>query len=84
MILPFVLELVRNSGLSVSEPESYAKILRAPFENLQGDNAEGAVVSGTEFWAAAPKGAAGSYSSSAGRRVLAAKMRQLLPEVTID
>ena len=51
---------------------------------LQGENAKGEPVSGIEFWASAPLGAAGSYSSSAGRRVLAAKIRQLLPAVTLE
>ena len=39
----------------------------------------GSSVSGIDFWASAPKGAGGSHSSSAGRRVLAAKYRMLLP-----
>jgi hypothetical protein len=83
-ILPHVIELVRSKGWSVMEPSSYSRLLKEPLERLEGDDGEGRPVSGVDFWATAPKGAAGSYSSSAGRRVLAAKIRQLLPEVEID
>jgi hypothetical protein len=52
---------------------------------LQGENSAGDPVGGIEFWASAPSGgAAGTYSSSAGRRVLAAKLRQLLPSVEVE
>ncbi len=83
-ILPHVLEVVRTRGLFATESESYAGILDNALTKLESENAEGEPVSGVEFWAAAPKGAAGSYSSSAGRRVLVAKIRQLLPGVEVD
>jgi hypothetical protein len=51
---------------------------------LQGENPKGEPVTGSDFWASAPIGAAGSYSSSAGRRLLAAKIRQLLPAVHLE
>jgi hypothetical protein len=82
-LLVHVLELVRSRGGSVIEPEDYAAILREPLEELQGDDGDGNPVSGTDFWRAAPRGAVGSYSSSAGRRVLIAKIRQLLPDVEV-
>ena len=82
-ILPSVLELVRNQGRSVIEPEAYTQLLRDPLLKLEGDNGEGKPVAGADFWAVSPKGAAGSYSSSAGRRVLIAKINQLLPSVEI-
>ena len=69
--------------MSVTEPDSYAKILRKMLDGLEGDNALGMVVSGLDFWKVAPEGAAGSFSSSAGRRVLFGKMRGMLPEVEI-
>ncbi len=84
MVLPTVLEIVRNRGLLASEPSSYRQVLEQPLSQLQGENGDGDPVSGVEFWALSPKGAAGSYSSSAGRRVLAAKIRQLLPSVEIE
>lgn len=83
-ILPHVLELVRNTGKSVVEAQSYTAFLRDSLLRLEGDNGEGKPVSGVDFWAISPKGAAGSYSSSAGKRVLVAKINQLLPGVEIE
>ena len=83
-ILPYVLEIVKNKGWSVVESDSYARILWEPLEKLEGDNHDGNPVSGPDFWAVAPKGAAGTYSGSAGRRVLVAKIRQQLPEVEAE
>jgi DGQHR domain-containing protein len=83
-ILLSVLEVVRTRGLIVTEAESYRGILEQALTKLEGENADGVPVTGVDFWAAAPKGAAGSYSSSAGRRVLIAKIKQLLPIVEVD
>jgi DGQHR domain-containing protein len=84
-VMPQTLELVRSKGWSVMEASSYSRVLRDALQKLEGDNANGEPVSGVDFWASAPNGgAAGSYSSSAGRRVLAAKIRQLLPEVEAE
>ena len=83
-ILPHVLEIVRTRGLITSEVDSYGGILARALTHIEGENADGMPVRGVEFWAAAPKGAAGSYSSSAGRRVLLARMKQQLPEVVLD
>lgn len=83
-VLPHVLELVRNQGLTTTDPLSYKSILENTLTKLQGENGDGETVDGIDFWAAAPKGAAGSYSSSAGRRVFAAKLRQLLPHVEAE
>lgn len=83
-ILVSVLELVKASGYSIVEPESYERILREGLQSLQGDDANGNPVQGEDFWRVAPKGAAGSYSSSAGRRVLIAKIQQLLPEMDVE
>ena len=83
-VFPQIVEIVRSRGLSTTEPTSYKNILAEPLIKLQGDDSEGHPVSGIDFWARAPKGAAGSYSSSTGRRVLAAKLRQLLPPVEIE
>jgi DGQHR domain-containing protein len=83
-ILPDVLERVRSRGLPTVEPASYGVILGEGLFQLEGENSDGEPVNGLEFWASAPRGAAGSYSSSAGRRVLAAKIRQLLPPVEVQ
>jgi len=84
-ILVEVLEIVRSSGRSVIEPSTYRDIMKDPIEKLQGDAQDGVgtPVEGIDFWRVAPKGAAGSYSSSAGRRVLIAKLRQVLPYVEV-
>jgi len=82
-ILPHVLELVKGQALPVTDPQSYTRLLREPLEKLEGDDGSGNPVSGPTFWAAAPVGAAGTYSGSAGRRVLAAKVKQALPDVDI-
>jgi DGQHR domain-containing protein len=83
-IFPHVLECVRNRGLSTIETESYQSVLDGALTQLQGENNTGEPVTGTDFWASAPKGAAGSYSSSAGRRVLVAKIQQLLPSIEAE
>jgi len=84
LVLPHVLECVRNRGLLTTDSVAYQGILEQALLRLQGENNEGEPVSGVDFWASAPKGAAGSYSSSAGRRVLAAKIKQLLPSVDYE
>ena len=84
VLLPHVIEIVRNSGSSVGDAEAFSRILKDALERLEGDDGEGNPVSGSTFWAAAPLGAAGSYSSSAGRRVLVAKIRQMLPSVAVE
>jgi len=83
-VLVNIIEIVKSKGLAVMEPDSYAKILREPLEQLQGDDAEGTPVSGLDFWRAAPRGAAGSYSSSAGRRVFISKILMRLPKVEVQ
>ncbi len=82
-LLISVLEYVRSRGRSVVEPESYTDAMREALLDLQGDTAEGGVVSGAAFWVAGAEGAAGSFSSNAGRRVLVARLRSMLPEVMV-
>jgi DGQHR domain-containing protein len=83
-ILPDVIELVRAKGWSLVDPESYHQILEPMLAALEGDSGLGEPVQGTDFWRASVAGAAGSFSSSAGRRVLIAKARQLLPDITVE
>lgn len=84
MLFTQVIEIARSRGDAVTEPATYTKILRDAFEGIEGENATGETVTGIVFWQAAPIGAAGSYSSSAGRRVLVAKMQQRLPKISIQ
>lgn len=83
-LLLAVLELVRSKGWSVVEPNSYAQALEDPLGHLEGDTAEGEVVSGADFWRSGPAGAAGTYSSNAAKRVLIAKLRGLLAPVEVE
>ena len=83
-ILTQVIEIARSQGLSLVEQDTYIKVLSRTLQDLQGDDSHGNVVSGLDFWRTAPNGAAGSYSSSAGRRVLIAKIQMLLPRVTVQ
>jgi hypothetical protein len=82
-ILVDLLEIVRSNGNSVVEPASFSNVMREPIAELSGEAQDGVgtPVGGIDFWRIAPDGAAGSYSSSAGRRVLIAKIRQFLPHV---
>ena len=83
-LLVSVIEYVRSKGWSVIEPASYEKALKDALNELEGDTAEGAVVSGADFWRSGPEGAAGTYSSNAAKRVLIAKLRAMLPAVEVD
>ncbi len=84
-ILVDVMEIVRSTGRSVIEPGTYRDIMQEPIEKLQGEAQDGVgtPVGGLDFWRGAPAGAAGSFSSSAGRRVLISKIRQILPHVEV-
>ena len=84
VVLLSVIELVRSTGDSVIEPESYERALDSPLRELQGENPDGDVARGADFWRAGSAGAAGSYSSNAGRRVLLAKIRSRLPEIEVE
>ncbi|NVN87872.1 MAG: DGQHR domain-containing protein [Rhodopseudomonas sp.] len=84
-ILVDVLEIARSTGRSVIDAATYSDVMAEPMKLLQGEaqDGQGTPVHGVEFWRTAPQGAAGSYSSSAGRRVLISKIRQMLPKVEV-
>ncbi len=83
LLIP-TLELLRSEGKSVVESDSYAEVLREPLFDLEGDTGEGGVARGADFWLSGVHGAAGSFSSNAGRRVLAARLRTSLPDVEVE
>lgn len=83
-VLMQVVEIARSKGMPLVEPDTYASVLKNALETLQGDDATGNPVVGLDFWRAAPLGAAGSYSSSAGRRVLIAKIQTVLPRISVQ
>ncbi|WP_428632071.1 DGQHR domain-containing protein [Sphingopyxis sp.] len=80
-LMPEVLELVRDRGLSTTDPDAFEALLEETLTSTTGETAAGNIVEGVEFWAAGADGAAGQYSSSSGRRVLIAKLRNRLPQM---
>lgn len=80
-----VLEVVRaeaGSGqASVTDSSAYVKVLSKTLANLSGDTRGGFQVAGEEFWRSGEHGAAGAFSSSAGRRVLTARLKSQLPRI---
>lgn len=84
-VLPVIIEILRSRGESLFESQNYADLLEPMFDDLDGENQDAELVKGHEFWKTAPKGgAAGSFSSSAGKRVLLSKMKQGLPRPDIE
>ncbi len=78
------IEYVKSKGKSVVDPDSYVEPLAGVLDDLQGDTASGEPAEGADFWKAGTEGAAGSFSSNAGRRVLVAKMRSKLPDIEVE
>ena len=84
-ILVAVIEHVRSTGESVFDATAFQKIMTVVLSELEGENTDGEPVSGADFWLSASLGgAAGTYSSSAGKRVLFAKLRSALPEQEVE
>lgn len=85
LVLPDALERVRSDGGNgaVVDPAAFADVLREPLEQLEAVNGQGVNVRGEEFWKVGQEGAAGAYSSSAGRRLLAARLRASLPKLRV-
>ena len=85
-VLPNVLELVRarygNSG--AVNPEAYQELMENPLLKLEGENREGHIVNGIDFWRSGADGAAGAFSSNAGRRQLRARILRELPPLRFD
>jgi DGQHR domain-containing protein len=79
-ILVPVLEYLRSVGKSLVDPTSYEEAVRDALLELEGDTTEGGVARGLDFWRSGSEGAAGSFSSNAGRRVLTARIRGMLPK----
>ena len=83
-LLVNVVNVLRSKGWSLIDVESYIRVLHDPLSNLEGDNGEGQIIHGADFWRSGSLGAAGSFTSNAGRRVLQAKLKALLPAVEIE
>jgi len=79
-IFPEVLAVIQSRNDSLIDPDAYVEVVKDSVLRLVGEAAEGEVVDGVDFWRSAPRGAAGAFSSSAGRRVLIARLSNGLPE----
>lgn len=73
------LAVVQSRHDSPLDSKAYADVLRDALTNLEGETGEGGPVTGANFWRAGQGGAAGSFSSSAGRRVLMSRILHALP-----
>ncbi len=79
-VLPNLLDQVRASGASVFKPDSYQELVAQALHNVEAPNGEGDLVTGADFWRTGRDGAAGIYSSAAGKRRLAELIEARLPE----
>jgi DGQHR domain-containing protein len=79
LIVP-VLEIA-SRGRNDTDPEVYEEIMRDALMDLEGSNSAGRLVRGPDFWLSGPEGAAGTFSSNAGRRVLLGMLRRRLPKL---
>ena len=79
-VLPNVLDQVRSEGASVFEPASYEEIVAEALLSIEAPNGDGDLVTGVDFWRTGRNGAAGIYSSAAGKRRLAELIEAKLPE----
>ena len=79
-LLPTVLTWATRFSNSVTEPKTYANILCNTLQQLNGDNSQGGVSVGAEFWKVGAQGASGTYSGGAGRRVLGQRIKRELLE----
>ena len=80
-VLPEVIELVKHNGNSVTDPNAYTEIMVGALTALRGENQLGEPVQGSDFWRAGESGAAGSYSSGAGKRLLSVKLKSELDQI---
>ena len=84
-VLLNVLEILRSKGESVFDADAYARVVDSALIDLEGENTKGEPVRGSDFWLGQKMGgAAGTYSSSAGKRVLAAKIKSRLPAIRAE
>ncbi len=84
-LMPEVIEVVRNRGedFDVKSAEKFAEIVEPMLTGLQATVADDKIVSGSEFWLSGKKGgAAGAFSSSAGKKLLVAKLKANMPKLT--
>lgn len=79
-VLPNVLDQVRAAGDSIFDPTSYQELVAEALLSVEAPNGDGEMVTGIDFWRTGRDGAAGIYSSAAGKRRLAELIEARLPE----
>ena len=82
-VLPNVLDQVRATGCSMFKPESYEDLLEQTLLSIEAPNGDSELVTGADFWRTGRDGAAGIYSSAAGKRRLAELIEARLPEPSL-
>ena len=78
-----VLAVIVSQGKSVLTPGDHADIMREPLIKLGETNGEGAFVEGPDFWKRGAEGASGLFNGRPGSRVLQAKIKDHLPNLTV-
>lgn len=82
-LLGDVIEVLRSQGKDVTDVKAYKNLVKPMLDGLSATNADEKEVSGAEFWLSGKRGgAAGAFSSSAGKKLLSAKLKTNLPEIT--
>jgi len=84
-LLGDVIEVVRNKGMDVRAPIAFEGIVTPMLKGLQATIAEDEIVSGVDFWLTGKLGgAAGAFSSSAGKKMLVSKLKANMPKLTFQ
>ena len=65
----------------MEDESAYAEILEHPLNRLSATNGFGEDVSAENFWLSGKSGAAGSFSSGAGKKVLISRIKRDLPKM---
>ncbi|MDE2935629.1 MAG: DGQHR domain-containing protein [Chloroflexota bacterium] len=82
-VFPNLLDQARFQGGSLFAPESYLDLLGDALEDLEGLNGAAELVSGADFWKSGRAGAAGAYTSAAGKRRLSEMIEARLPDLEL-
>ena len=82
-VFPIVLDLARGTGGSIFNADSYVPLIDRALNAIEGPNGEGTPVRGEAFWLTGRRGAAGAYTSAAGKRRLAEYLQSELPELDL-
>jgi len=74
-LLPSALTWAIRFGSPVSVPETYNGILGLTLQELSGENSQGGISVGSDFWKVGAEGISGGFSGGAGRRLLGQRIK---------